>query len=94
MKSLRPGIGATLIAFIILLACSSDKNPVSPKPPDNPVVLDTGGISQIPGNSSDTAAKVLPDIPCHPAPQDQMDDDGFMRTRLSASCIQRRPWGN
>lgn len=83
MKSLRPGIGASLLILIILLACSSDDNPIAPKPPDNPVVLDTGGLAQIPGNATDTAAKNLEAIAAHPAPSDKIDGDGFMRTRLN-----------
>ncbi len=75
---------AALCGVIAIIACSSKDNPIAPKPPDNPVVLDTGGLAQIPGDPTDTAVSVLPDIPCHPAPQDKMNDDGFMRTRLSA----------
>ncbi len=84
MVIVRLGIALLLLSAAIMLACSSDDNPIAPKPPDNPVVLDTGGLAQIPGNPSDTAFQILPTIPSHPAPQDKMDDDGFMRTRLDA----------
>lgn len=82
MAIVRLGIALLLLSTAIMLACSSDDNPIAPKPPDNPVVLDTGGLAQIPGNPTDTASKVLDVIEAHPAPADKIDSDGFMRTRL------------
>lgn len=74
-----------LLAVAVIFAtfsCSSKKDPVSSDPPDNPVVIDTGGVAIITGNPTDTAAKALPYVPPHPAPADKIDEDGFMRTRL------------